>query len=79
MIHSGVKLEGLGQSYQKTLLTCDKNDVLRLSVLNYLFQLAHDMQFARIDLHAREMPRNYRKGLELFVCNKGRGMIRSLV
>lgn len=32
----------LGQSHSKTLLRCDKNDLLGLSLLNYLFQLAHD-------------------------------------
>lgn len=66
----------LGQSHSKTLLRCDKNVVLGLSLLNYLFQLAHDMQFVRIDIPRREMQRNYRRGLEPFVCDEG--MVRSL-
>lgn len=44
----------LGQSHAKTLLRCYKNDVLGLSLLNYLFQLAHDMQFVRIDIPGRD-------------------------
>lgn len=66
----------LGQSHSKTLLRCYKNDLLRLSLLNYLFQLAHDMQFVRIDIPGREMQRNYRRGLEPFICDEG--MVRSL-
>lgn len=51
----------LGQSHSKTILRRYKNDVLGLSLLNYLFQLEHDMQFVRIDIPGREMQRNYRR------------------